>query len=56
MFQVGQVVQILNYGTPLYTPEPVTIVSIGPKWITTSYGVKVPVNQPSPWSLKPVAQ
>lgn len=52
MFKVGQQVKILNYGTPLHGTA--TIVSIGRKYITTSEGIKVPLNQPSPWSLQPV--
>jgi hypothetical protein len=54
MFTKNQQVVVLNYGRPmLYTLiKPDYIKSIGPKFITTVQGYKVPLTRTSPWSLR----
>lgn len=52
MFKVGQTVILRHLGSRLDTSNrPVTIKTIGPKWITTSENIKVAVNGSGPWSL-----
>ena len=55
MFKVGQQVQQLCDGIPLHQPQPVYIKTIGPKWITTTFGIRVPaVGQHPHFSLRAV--
>jgi hypothetical protein len=43
MFKIGQQVQHLCDLTPMYFSKPHYIRSIGPKWITTTANIRIPV-------------
>lgn len=44
MFKLNQQVCVFCDTVPVYSPSPVYIKSMGPKWITTTSGVRVPTN------------
>lgn len=55
MFKVSQVVILRHLGSVLFTNNrPVTIKTIGRKWITTSENIKVAIDGSGPWSIEPV--
>jgi hypothetical protein len=54
MFTKNQQVVVLNYSFPMLSTltKPDYIKSIGPKFITTIQGYKIPLTRQSPWSLR----
>jgi len=48
MYKKHQQVTVFCDNVPVYSPTPVYIKSVGPKWITTTSGVRVPAKGTHP--------